>query len=37
MNWYKNGKLHRDDGPAIVAFDYTAWYKNGELIKREIN
>ena len=33
--WYQNGKLHRDDGPAI---EYNngdkCWYKNG-LLHRE--
>lgn len=33
--WYKNGKLHRDNGPAIINTSETfgtlrAWYKNGK-------
>jgi hypothetical protein len=33
--WYKNGKLHREDGPAIEWLDDTKeWYKNG-LLHRE--
>jgi hypothetical protein len=28
--WHKNGKLHRDDGPACERSDGTkAWYQNG--------
>lgn len=28
--WLKDGKLHRDDGPAVECVDgYKAWYKNG--------
>jgi hypothetical protein len=28
--WYRNGKLHREDGPAIVFPDgYRAWYQHG--------
>jgi hypothetical protein len=36
--WYRAGKLHRDDGPAIVRrtpdgkIKYTSWYQDGELI-----
>ena len=27
---YKNNKLHREDGPAVIDSDgYKAWYKNG--------
>lgn len=30
--WYRNGQLHRDDGPAIEAADGTKeWYRNGQL------
>jgi hypothetical protein len=30
--WYKNGKRHREDGPAYIGADGTkAWYKNGKL------
>ena len=29
--WYKNGKHHRDDGPAIeMACGIKYWYKNGK-------
>jgi len=28
--WFKNGKLHRDSGPAIICHGYQAWCKNGE-------
>lgn len=31
--WYKNGKLHRDDGPAVEYSDgYKEWFLNGEKI-----
>jgi hypothetical protein len=35
--WRTNGKLHREDGPAIEWFDgYTQWFLNGiELTKEE--
>jgi len=30
--WYKRGKLHREDGPAIeFANGHKAWYRNGTL------
>ena len=30
--WYQNGKLHREDGPAIEWSDGNReWYKNGKL------
>ena len=30
--WYKNGKLHREDGPAVEWTDGgKCWYKNGKL------
>jgi hypothetical protein len=29
--WYKNGKLHREDGPSIIYIDGTKeWYQNGK-------
>jgi hypothetical protein len=29
--WYLNGKLHREDGPAVEDVnDYKAWFLNGE-------
>jgi hypothetical protein len=32
--WYKNGKIHRDDGPAIITSNGAQhWYQNGELHK----
>lgn len=31
FKWYKNGKLHREDGPAIETLKRTKhWYINGE-------
>lgn len=31
-HWYKNGKFHRDDGPAVIAPEGTKkWYQNGRL------
>ena len=31
QKWYKNGKLHRDDGPAIILANGTEkWYQNGK-------
>ena len=31
IRWYLNGKLHREDGPAIEFFDgVKLWYINGE-------
>ena len=27
--WYKNGVLHRSEGPAIETPEFKAWYKNG--------
>jgi len=30
--WYKNGKLHKEGGPAVEHIDgYKAWYLNGKL------
>jgi len=29
--WYKNGKVHREDGPAVTWTDGSQfWYQNGE-------
>ena len=29
--WFKDGKLHRDDGPAVIwSDDEQYWYKNDE-------
>jgi len=34
--WYLNGKLHRDDGPAIENSDgHKSWWLNGELQRME--
>ena len=34
--WYLNGKLHREDGPAIEdASGYKAWYLNGNLHRED--
>jgi len=30
--WYQYGKLHRDDGPAIITTVAEFWYTNGERI-----
>jgi hypothetical protein len=31
QQWYKNSKLHRDDGPAVIDIDgEQQWYINGE-------
>ena len=31
--WWKNGKLHREDGPAVIRFDeYKSWWINGQFI-----
>ena len=29
-HWYKNDKVHRDDGPAIVYSNTQIWYQNGK-------
>ena len=30
--WYKNGKIHRDCGPAVIEKNGTKiWYKNGHI------
>ena len=34
--WYLNGKLHREDGPAVERADgYKAWYLNGKLHRED--
>ena len=34
--WYKNGKFHREDGPAIEFSDGSKfWYKNGEYHRKD--
>lgn len=30
-NWYKNGVLHREDGPAVVNGIHIEWHLNGKL------
>jgi hypothetical protein len=30
LRWYKNGKLHRDGGPAVCQDGGKFWYKNGK-------
>ncbi len=35
--WYKNGKLHREDGPAQEWADGEKyWYENGKFIRSEL-
>ena len=35
-NWYRNGDLHREDGPAIEEPDGTRWwYRNGKLHRED--
>jgi hypothetical protein len=31
--WYKDNKLHREDGPAIENNGINYWYYNGTLVK----
>ena len=34
--WYLNGKLHREDGPAVERPNGTRfWYRNGERLSEE--
>jgi len=34
VRWYLNGKIHREDGPAIeYAGGSRYWYLNGKIIK----
>lgn len=36
LKWYLNGKLHREDGPAIEHADGgKEWYLNGEMLTEE--
>lgn len=30
IEWYYNGKTHREDGPAVTYPDVKAWYLNGQ-------
>ena len=35
-HWYLNGKLHREDGPAVDRIDdYKSWHLNGELHRED--
>lgn len=35
-NWYHNGKLHREDGPAVEwAYGSKEWYLNGIIYSEE--
>ena len=35
-HWYKNGELHREDGPAVEYVSGTKhWYKNGKLHRED--
>ena len=31
QQWYRNSKLHRDDGPAVIGSNYNEWYQDGVL------
>lgn len=33
--WYKNGRLHREDGPAITDSNRSEWYKDGRLHRED--
>jgi len=33
--WYKNGKLHREDGPAVNGPFLEKWYNNGKLHRED--
>lgn len=35
QEYCQNGKFHREDGPAIIAPSYVAWYENHKFIKKE--
>jgi hypothetical protein len=36
QRWFKDGKLHREDGPAIIESDGSEyWYKNGKLHRED--
>lgn len=30
IEYFKNGKLHRKNGPAYINGDFQVWYKNGK-------
>lgn len=31
--WYRHGKLHRTDGPALTVGKYQAWWEDGVQLK----
>ena len=33
--WYKKGKRHRDDGPAMTNGNHNFYYLNGQIFSRE--
>jgi hypothetical protein len=33
--WHLNGKLHREDGPAVECSDYKSWWLNGQLHRED--
>ena len=35
--WYQYGKLHREDGPAVIYHGDKYWYVNGTFVKVELN
>ena len=36
IRWYRNGKSHREDGPAVEQSDGTkSWYRNGNLHRED--
>ena len=35
QEWFLNGKLHREDGPAIIEGNRQAWYLNGKLHRED--
>jgi hypothetical protein len=37
VEWYCNGKLHREGGPAVITGDMKLWYINGVLQREEHN
>jgi hypothetical protein len=34
--WWVNGRLHRDDGPAVIGTDAIQWWTNGKFIAWKI-
>ncbi len=35
QEWYLNGELHREDGPAYINGNRQEWYLNGEQVTEE--